>query len=71
MPIGASAATVKNGIKFYYSAVFGSDIDVNRTMYLQNGTETTNETLAYDHVYHIRLMKLINGTSVVAINPIS
>ena len=65
--VGATASTLRNQIKFYYRAIYGSEVDVNRTMFMQNGTETTNDTLAYTHTYHIRLMKLINGTSVANI----
>lgn len=33
-------------------------------MYMANGTNTTNATLADQYVYHVRLRKLINGTTV-------
>jgi hypothetical protein len=33
-------------------------------MYLANGTNTTNATLAETYVYHVVLKKLITGTSV-------
>lgn len=33
-------------------------------MYMANGTNTTNATLADQYVYHVKLLKLINGTTV-------
>lgn len=41
------------------------------TMYLANGTNTTNATEATSYVYHITMKKLIDGTSVSNIGSIS
>jgi hypothetical protein len=59
----ATASEMKNAVKAYYSNKFGSDIIVNKTMYLANGTNTTNQTAATKHVFHIQLKKLITGIS--------
>lgn len=59
----ATAAEVRSAIVGYYSAFFGSDIVVNKTMYMANGTNTTNATLGTTHVFFVRLRKLINGVS--------
>jgi len=65
IPANATASQVRNAIKGYYSSrsTFGSDITVNKTMYLANGTSTTNETAATMHVFYINLKKLITGTT--------
>lgn len=61
---GASAATLKSAIAYYYSSVYGSDINVNLTMYDTNGTNTTNATEATSYVYHVVTRKLISTASV-------
>jgi hypothetical protein len=60
----ASAATLRNAIKAYYSDKFSSDIRVNLTMYDLNGTETDNSTEAITYEYYVTLKKLINDMSV-------
>lgn len=62
--VNASASSLKNEIKSFYWSYYRSNIDVNLTMYLANGTNTTNVTLADTFVYHVKLKKLINGTTV-------
>jgi hypothetical protein len=64
----ASASTMKNAVKSYYSDNFGSGISVNKTMYDINGTETTNSTNATKIEYYIVLTRLINDMSVTGIN---
>lgn len=64
IPVKASVGTLHSKIKGYYSSVVGSGIDINMTMYMANGTNTTNATLEASRVYHIVLKKLITGTSV-------
>ena len=61
--VGASASSLRNAIRGFYWRYYRSDISVNRTMYMANGTNTTNVTEADIYVYHVRLKKLINGTS--------
>jgi len=60
----ASAAELKSAIKTYYDNVYGSDINVNMTMFDANGTNTTNVTLATSYVYHVVTRKLISTASV-------
>ena len=57
-------------MKGYYSKEWGSDISVNRTMYLGDGTETTSASQAKKFVYHIKVKKLITGKSIAAIRVI-
>jgi len=62
--VQSSSNELRDKIKGYYSALYGSDIRVNKTMYLANGTNTTNATEAASAVYHIVVKKLITGSSV-------
>jgi hypothetical protein len=67
----ASASSMRNAIKGYFSSTFGADIVVNLTMYDANGTNTTNSTNSTLNVYHVRLRKLITGKSVAGIMRVS
>lgn len=67
IPAGATTSELKNAIKYYYSNIYGSDIDVNRTQYDVNGTITTNDTLVTSYVYHIVVKKYISEPSISAI----
>jgi len=60
----ASASTLRNAIKAYYSDTFSSGITVNMTMYDVNGTETDNSTEATTYEYYVTLTRLINDMSV-------
>jgi hypothetical protein len=60
----ASASTLKNAIKEFYSDTLNSNIDVNLTMYDVNGTETDNSTEAITYEYYVTLTRLINDMSV-------
>lgn len=59
---------MKNAIKSYYSDHFSSNINVNKTMYDVNGTETTNSTNATTIEYYVVLRRLINDMSVTGIS---
>ena len=59
---------MKNAIKSYYSYQFSSNINVNKTMYDINGTETTNSTNATTIEYYVVLRRLINDMSVTGIS---
>lgn len=59
---------MKNAIKSYYSGQFSSNINVNKTMYDINGTETTNSTNATTIEYYVVLRRLINDMSVTGIS---
>lgn len=59
---------MKNAIKSYYSDQFSSNINVNKTMYDINGTETTNSTNATTIEYYVVLRRLINDMSVTGIS---
>ena len=47
--------------------MWGSNIAVNMTMFMANGTNTTNSTEATSYVYHIKMLKFIDGASVTNI----
>lgn len=59
----STAAEMRSAVYNYYASLFGSDVTVNRTMYLANGTNTTNATAATKHIFHIKLRRLISGVS--------
>ena len=65
--MNATETELKNAVKDYYKFVANCDIDVTRTMYLANGTETTNATLVAKSIYNITLTRLISGQSVSSI----
>jgi hypothetical protein len=67
IPAAASADELRNAVKNYYWLMFRSEIDVNMTMYLANGTNTTNVTEAETYVYNIIVRKLIADSSVANI----
>jgi len=58
--VDASASNVRSNIRGYFTSKYGSDVSVNRTMYLANGTETTSTTNAKTYVYHVVLKKLVS-----------
>lgn len=64
IPVGASANTFKNQVADFYKNKWGSEILVNLTMYMANGTNTTNATMADTYVYHIMVKKLISQATV-------
>lgn len=63
---------MSNAVKDYYWKYFRSHINVNLTLYLANGTNTTNLTEAETIVYHIVMKKLIStpsASNIMATNP--
>jgi hypothetical protein len=67
MTADASASTVKNAIKSYYSSAFSSNINVNRTWYDSNGTVTTEWANTTTVEYYVVLTRLISDMSVTGI----
>lgn len=65
--MNATAAELRDAIKGYYQYAAASDIDVTRTMFGSNGTETDNATLCTKSIYNITLKRLISGTSASSI----
>jgi hypothetical protein len=63
IPANATAEQVRDAVRSFYSDNYGSDITVNKTMYLADGTNTTNQTAAVKHVFYINLRRLITGTT--------
>jgi len=62
--VTASASSFKQKVKGYYWSKYRSNIHVNMTMYMANGTNTTNSTEATTYVYHVWMRKLIRTPSV-------
>lgn len=70
MTADASASSVKNAIKSYYSSAFGSNINVNSTWYDSNGTVTTEWANTTTVEYYVVLTRLISDMSVTGITVI-
>jgi hypothetical protein len=61
--VGCSAGSLRSRIVNHYYTYLGSNIIVDRFMYLANGTETTSKSDATKFVYNVTTWKLINGVS--------
>ena len=68
MATNSSAATIKEGVKAFYSESYGSDITVDVTMYNSTGNVTTNATESVKNVYNITMKKLIKAPSTSSIS---
>lgn len=68
MATNSTAATIKAGVKAFYSESYGSDITVDVTMYNSTGNVTTNATESVKNVYNITMKKLIGAPSTSSIS---
>jgi hypothetical protein len=68
MATNSTAATIKEGVKAFYSKSYGSDITVDVTMYNSTGNVTTNATESVKNVYNITMKKLIGAPSTSSIS---
>lgn len=67
MDVNSTAAAVSSAVSGFYSSSYGSEIDVELTMYNSSGNVTTNATETVKNVYNITMKKLIAAESVSSI----
>ena len=58
-----SATSMENGIKGYFSSVWGSSISVEKLDYDSMDAETTDSTAVVKSIYTVTLLRRINGPS--------
>ena len=58
--VDAGAGTVQNRLWGYFSSVWGSGIEVTKTMFDASDVETTTSSESVKHIYSVRVKKLID-----------